>query len=58
MPDRKRAPSAMEGKLLAIHRVISAIPLHSLAGAGSAEMTRSTTDKELELKHLYNQVNC
>jgi hypothetical protein len=48
----------MEGKLLAIHRVISAIPLHSLAGAGSAEMTRSTTDKELELKHLYNQVNC
>jgi hypothetical protein len=37
----------MDGKLRAIHVVwISAIP---------AEMTRSAGEKELELKHLYNQ---
>jgi hypothetical protein len=47
----------MDGKLLAIPIVwISAIPRHSLAGAGSAEMTRSARRKLLELKHLYNQV--
>ncbi|MDO8843522.1 MAG: hypothetical protein Q7V32_04210 [Methylicorpusculum sp.] len=48
MPFGKRASSAMDGKLRAIHVVwISAIP---------AEMTRSARGKVLEMKHLYNQV--
>jgi hypothetical protein len=48
MPVGKRASSAMDGKLRAIHVVwISAIP---------AEMTRSAREKVLELRHLYNQV--
>ncbi|MBS3955271.1 MAG: hypothetical protein KGZ88_20160 [Methylomicrobium sp.] len=52
----KRASSAMDGKLRAMHEVwIPAIPGHSLTGAGSAEMTRLTEDKELELKHPANQ---
>jgi hypothetical protein len=56
MPLWKRASSTMEGNLRAIHEVwISAIPRHSLAGAGSAEMTRLAKDKELELKHPANQ---
>jgi hypothetical protein len=56
MPVGKRASSAMDGKLRAIHGVwISAIPRHSLTGAGSAEMTRSARKKEFELKYLYNQ---
>jgi|GEM_PF-3338160 len=56
MPVGKRASSAMKVNLLAIHVVwISAIHRHSLAGAGSAEMTRSARGKVLELKHLYNQ---
>jgi len=39
-----------------MHEVwIPAIPGHSLTGAGSAEMTRLTEDKELELKHPANQ---
>ncbi|MDP3531546.1 MAG: hypothetical protein Q8R93_19785 [Methylicorpusculum sp.] len=48
MPVWKRASSAMEGKLRAIHGVwISAIP---------AEMTRSARDKEKELKQLADQL--
>lgn len=48
MPVRKRASSTMDGKLRAIHVVwILTIP---------TEMTRPTRDKELELKHLDNQV--
>ncbi|MDO8845966.1 MAG: hypothetical protein Q7U98_05260 [Methylicorpusculum sp.] len=47
MPVWKRASSAMEGKLRAIHEVWgSAIP---------AEMTRLAKDNELELKHPANQ---
>ena len=46
MPVWKRAFSAMNGKLRAIHGVwFSAIP---------AEMTRSAREKELELNYLYN----
>ncbi|MDP2177467.1 hypothetical protein [Methylicorpusculum sp.] len=56
MPVWKRASSAMDGKLRAIHEVwISAIPRHSLTGAGSAEMTRLAKNKELELKHPADQ---
>jgi hypothetical protein len=48
----------MEAKLRAIPIVwISAKPRHSLTGAGSAEMTRSTSNGELKLKHFYNQVS-
>ncbi|MDP2179112.1 hypothetical protein [Methylicorpusculum sp.] len=47
MHDWKRASSAMDGQLRAIHGVRnSTIP---------TEMTRSASEKELELKHLYNQ---
>jgi hypothetical protein len=56
MPVRKRTSSAMDFKLRAIPVVwISAIPRHSLTGAGSAEMTGLSLDKEFELKQPYNQ---